>query len=571
MDRRTFLNTAAFLGGTAAISSMTSGCGTSRVHRINNENIRSEYEREADLVIAGAGMGGCAAALAACRNGLKVIMTEETVWPGGQASSQGVPPDEHEWIETHGAPASYREYRNRVRDFYRSNYPLSDEAAANPRLNPGTGGVSRLCHEPRVSALVLQHMLMPYVSAGVLDIMYQTKVVNAGMSGDNVDSITVENLLSGARTVLHGKYYVDATDLGELLPLTGTEYVTGAESKFQTGEMHAPDVADPGCNQAFTYCFAMDYIDGEDNTIPKPRDYDFWRSFQPRLSPTWAPVTLLSEDYVYPSNPARLSRGHFNPLTNEGEMGFDWWNYRKIINRNNFLPGTYRSDITMVNWPQNDYFAGNIIDVAPEKYAKCIEDSKQLSLSLLYWLQTECPRRDGRTGWPGLRLRKDIFGTDDGLALAPYIRESRRIKALTTVTEAHVGKEQRMAEHSSQEAYKFPDSVGVGFYNIDLHPTCSGISYIDTGALRFQIPLGALIPVRVNNLIASCKNIGTTHITNGCYRLHPVEWGIGEAAGCLAAFSIRLGLIPHDIHGNPEKFGMLRDMIISQGIETEWK
>src|SRR3712207_8972640 len=50
-------------------------------------------------------------------------------------------------------------------------------------------------------------------------------------------------------------------------------------------------------------------------------------------------------------------------------------------------------------------------------------------------------------------------------------------------------------------------------------------------SLPFQVPLGAMIPVRVNNLIAGCKNIGTTHVTNGCYRLHPVEWTIGEAAG----------------------------------------
>ena len=54
----------------------------------------------------------------------------------------------------------------------------------------------------------------------------------------------------------------------------------------------------------------------------------------------------------------------------------------------------------------------------------------------------------------------------------------------------------------------------------------------------FQIPLGALIPQRVENLLPAGKNIGTTHITNGCYRLHPVEWNIGEAAGALAAFCL---------------------------------
>ena len=76
------------------------------------------------MVILGGGTGGCAAALAACRNGLRVIMTEETDWIGGQLTQQAVPPDEHPWIETFGANASYRElYAHRIREYYRRNYP----------------------------------------------------------------------------------------------------------------------------------------------------------------------------------------------------------------------------------------------------------------------------------------------------------------------------------------------------------------------------------------------------------------------------------------------------------------
>ena len=37
-------------------------------------------------------------------------------------------------------------------------------------------------------------------------------------------------------------------------------------------------------------------------------------------------------------------------------------------------------------------------------------------------------------------------------------------------------------------------------------------NYIDISSLPFQIPLGALIPERVENLLPACKNIGTTHI-----------------------------------------------------------
>jgi hypothetical protein len=63
----------------------------------------------------------------------------------------------------------------------------------------------------------------------------------------------------------------------------------------------------------------------------------------------------------------------------------------------------------------------------------------------------------------------------------------------------------------------------VGSYRIDLHPASGGENYIDISSLPFEIPMGALIPQRVENLLAAAKNLGVTHITNGCYRLHPVE------------------------------------------------
>lgn len=97
---------------------------------------------------------------------------------------------------------------------------------------------------------------------------------------------------------------------------------------------------------------------------------------------------------------------------------------------------------------------------------------------------------------------------------------------------------------STVRAAEFADSVGVGSYPIDFHPTSQGDNYIDFESLPFQIPLGALIPVRMENLLPACKNIGTTDITSGCYRLHPVEWGIGEAVGSLADFALATGQPP---------------------------
>jgi hypothetical protein len=43
-------------------------------------------------------------------------------------------------------------------------------------------------------------------------------------------------------------------------------------------------------------------------------------------------------------------------------------------------------------------------------------------------------------------------------------------------------------------AASFADSVGVGSYRIDLHPSTGGDNYVDLSSLPFEIPLGALLP-----------------------------------------------------------------------------
>ncbi len=529
-------------------------------------------ELMADIAILGGGVGGCAAVLAAARNGLQVILTEETSWIGGQFSQQAVPPDEHPWIEKFGATGSYREFRTRVRDYYRRNYPLTFEARSRQDLNPGNGSVSRLCHEPRVSLAVLEEMLAPSVSGQQLVILRHHRPVAADVSGDRVKAVTVRSLTTGRELTITAELFVDATEMGDLLPLTRTEYITGFESQSETGELHAPAQPQPQNMQAFTCCFAMDYLPGENHTIDKPREYDFWRHYQPELKPAW-PGRLLAWPYSHPITlePRNVM---IDPLHEDepGKNGF--WKYRRIADQKNFVKGAYRGDICLVNWPQNDYWLGNLIDVTEEEAKRHLSRAKQLSLSLLYWLQTEAPRPDGGTGWPGLRLRNDIVGTEDGLAMNPYIRESRRIKAEFTVLEQHVGTDARMKltgkSRDEVTAESFPDSVGVGSYRIDLHPSSGGDNYIDVSSLPFQIPLGALIPQRVENLVPACKNLGVTHITNGCYRLHPVEWNIGESVGMLAAFSRKQNKTVRQVRNQKPLLADFQKFIQNQGIEIVW-
>jgi hypothetical protein len=186
--------------------------------------------------------------------------------------------------------------------------------------------------------------------------------------------------------------------------------------------------------------------------------------------------------------------------------------------------------------------------------------ARELSRSMLHWLQTEA-------GWPGLRLRGDVVGdTPDSLAEALYIRESRRIVGEYTIVEQEISYDLR----GERGAVAHPDTVGIGAYRIDLHPSTGGDPYIDIACCPFQIPLGALIPVRVENLLAGAKDIATTHITNGAYRLHPIEWNIGEAAGQLAALCAATGRTPRAVRADAHTLEELQRELVRAGVELAW-
>ena len=534
LSRRSFLQ----LSGSALLAVL-------RTHK--------DDEWEADIAIIGGGTGGCAAALAALQMNQRVVLTEETEWIGGQFTQQGVPPDEHQWIENQGATDRYRAFRTGVRDYYRRMYPLVDPTVE--LLNPGTCGVSRLCHEPRAALAVLTDWFAPYLSTGQLRIVLNVRPISAEVSGDRVQAVQ----LSPSGVVIRAKYFLDATEDGVLLDLSQTEHVMGAEP--DTGELHASPRPGPQNMQAPTWCFAMDYQPGEDHTIEPPESYTYWRDHVPPIDPPW-PGKLLSLTYSHPIT-LEPRTASFDPRPGAVTENFNLWTYRRLIDPELFAPGTYRGGISLVNWPQNDYMDGNLF--ADSDSALHRQAARELSFALFYWLQTEVPREDGGQGWPGLRLRGDIMGTEDGLAKAPYLRESRRIHSMFTVTENYVGTE---ARKGAGRAEHFEDSVGVGSYRIDLHPSTGGDNYIDVASLPFEIPLGALIPIRTENLLPAAKNIGVTHITGGCYRLHPVEWNIGEAAGTLAAWCIARNVQPRGVRDR--HLGEFQDVLAGQGVQLRW-
>ena len=75
---------------------------------------------------------------------------------------------------------------------------------------------------------------------------------------------------------------IDATELGDLLPLVGAEYVVGAETIAETGEPHAQPVErKPSACRALPMCSGSSAVPGRAPRHRAPARYDYFRAAQP--------------------------------------------------------------------------------------------------------------------------------------------------------------------------------------------------------------------------------------------------------------------------------------------------
>jgi hypothetical protein len=505
-----------------------------------------------DVVVIGGSIGGVLAAYRAARSNKRVLLTERTPWIGGQFTNQAVPPDEHRHIEDFGATRSYLAFRNRLREHMKDRFPILDHIRENPRWNPGHASVSRIAAPPKVFLHLFYELINPYLVNGNLTLMTETEATDAIVKNNEIESITIRHVRSNMVENVRASYFIDATDTGELFPLTGTEYVTGAESTYDTGEANAPDTADPKDMQPVTWVAAVE-LNENGLKIEKPDDYDLFKSL---IWPCGTEPVLSM--YGPDSTTGRTKR--FALFDGENEGLFALWSYRRILVPEDYEPG-FTPEISLINWPQNDYFLGNLFD--DDQAILHAKRARNLTKSLVYWLQNEAPNAN-KKGYPMISLRTDVLGTDDGLALAPYIRESRRLIAEYRITEKDIG-----AQYNATLPH-YADSVGIGSYPIDLHMTTRSHRFTYARSWPFEIPLGSFIPIRMKNLIPASKNIGTTQLTNGCYRLHPVEWNIGEVAGLLASEAIDTHVFPKDIRADKQRLSEFQKKLDHAGITRHW-
>ena len=177
-----------------------------------------------DLLIVGGGTAGVAAALAACKHaGLRVCLTEETDWLGGQMSSQGVSISDdgtNFQVETSGSNRSFQLFRKAIRQHYKETYRLSPSSHEQKFFNPGNCWywVSQLTWEPALAARIIPQLLQKESKPQVF---MRTLPVKVHCGQGKIESVLTYNLDSGEWLSFQAANYVDATELGELLALSG--------------------------------------------------------------------------------------------------------------------------------------------------------------------------------------------------------------------------------------------------------------------------------------------------------------------------------------------------------------
>ncbi len=188
-----------------------------------------------------------------------------------------------------------------------------------------------------------------------------------------------------------------------------------------------------------------------------------------------------------------------------------------------------RDSLNLINWPLkgNDIYL-NLVGQTQEERKEALKKAKLKTLNFVYFIQHEL-------GYKNLGLADDEFPSDDLLPLIPYHREGRRLKGLVRFNLNHI------LNPYESESPLYKTGIAVGDYPIDHHhKEREDIPEINFPPVpSFNVPLGTLIPKGIDGLIVADKAISVSNIVNGSTRLQPVILQIGQAAGALAALSLR--------------------------------
>lgn len=398
---------------------------------------------------------------------------------------------------------------------------------------------------------------------------------------------------------------IEATETGELLALADLPYQVGIDPISYQNPSSSSQKADPYCTQAFTYTFAMEATAQPEPTVP-PSFYPQYEPFYSydKLRYAKTPELVFTYRRIYSTQKQAK-----DVEVATGDISMQNWG-----GGNDYGPGTSFDNFLYTRQQLAEQGQLALNGWKGGLRVGSLKAGEEMALSYFYWLVagTTDSKLDPslKKPWPNLRFLKGLdspMGTAHGLSKFPYIRESRRLIGRYsyaypkgfTIHETDISrKDYRQPyyrENLTSDDYRnlmtamsglkaidvitgeipleqvklrsrarlFPDSVGIGHYPIDFHPCMTEHPPEKPGNTErmgerqgaertypYQIPLRAMIPPRMDNLIVTGKNIATSHISAATYRVHGFEWSAGAAAGTTAAFALEQNILPYQLVEN---------------------
>jgi hypothetical protein len=523
----------------------------------NVAGLNTPFEKLADrydVIVAGGGTGGSAAAIQAARLGASVLLLEETDWIGGQMSAAGVTAMDEAaayGLRIVRERGIYREFHESMAAYY---YTLNkdpfrgDRSYGDSNTNAG--------YEPKVARAGLYAMIADARTKATLDLSTRSRVVQVAKSGNTVAGVTIE--VEGAsgkqRKSIQSAVLIDATEYGDVIPLTGARY--------RVGNVRSDKLDLKSLVQDSTWCAVIrEYPQGiPDHLKLRQPPPDYARGPRPFLK------YKMYGGMMWGKEAKEAQQGKEKAFQFRVYTG-----YRAVPDTASPMTGEiseHRNTLTSLNGG-NDY---------PVTVAT-IEDLKQRyaderggiykSLSVIYYLQNELGSKwsvaedqgydtpANRAYMAKIGIRPDLLEVACRLPQLPYVRESRRIIGVKTLVATDLTR--------FKDAKHFDTSVAMGDYFMDLHGTDEAVEKdLDPGAVPkgggpFQVPFETFIPETIDGFLPAEKNISQSRLVNGATRMQPSTMLMGQAVGTIAALSVKQKTQPRRLDPIAVQAVLLRD------------
>lgn len=503
------------------------------------EKLNTSFARLADsydVIVAGAGTGGWAAAVQAARLGVKVLLLEETDWIGGQMAAAAVATMDEEgcWekfpVRERGI---YREFHESIVNFYYTlnKDPFRAYYAWPEQLEGG--------YEPKVARAVLYAFIEDLRREGkTLDLAVDTKVNKVLRDGNTINGVEVEH--EGSKRNIACKVLVEATEYGDVLPLAGARYRVGNVTS---------DAPDPeSIIQYHTWVGVIrEYPGGVPDHLKMKEPPPGYDREKYQGSQLYGPVIWGSA-----GKDVKGPRSY--------RVMFAWRGMADSDSPMTGSPTRQRHTQCGLNGGRQDYpvTVRSIEDIETRKKGE--REGVYRTLGEIYYFQNELglnwavAEDEGFNTSHNQQTMKDLEIREDLLPIAvhlpqwPYVREARRAFGLYTLRAKDLGR--------FEKARLFPSSVAMGDYFMDLDhgPTAHAVETdLDSGEPPrgggpFQVPFEVFIPEKLDGLVLAEKNISQSRLVNGATRLQPITMLNGQAAGTIAALAVKQDIQPRQLN-----------------------